>query len=538
MSVLIREELSIHPGEINRISMESKKLNPTVIVILGATGDLTWRKLIPAIYNLYLDHWVPEEFAVLGISHKSMTLSAFRKRLQQGVNKFSRRGKSRMAEWNKFEECLNFQKAEFSTSSTYINIEKQINTFERKWKVTVNRIFYLAVPPNAFEEIALKIGSSGLAKDKWRSRIVIEKPFGHDLESAKHLNNLLHTIFDECQIYRIDHYLGKETVQNILAFRFANAMFEPIWNRNYIDHVQITVSEQLGVENRGNYYETAGALRDMIQNHLLQLLCLIAMEPPVSFVADEVRNRKVDVLNALRKIDPEEVQQFAVRGQYGPGWIEGKKVIGYRSEPDVNKDSVKETFAAIKLFIDNWRWQGIPFYLRTGKRLNETMSVITIQFRPVPHQSFPPEATGSWQSNRLVFYIQPYMGIRIRFQAKRPGLNMNLSPVDLQFNYDDTYASGAPEAYETLLLDIMEGDSTLFMRADQVEAAWTALMPILHSWDANPSVNFPNYQAGIQGPEDAEALIARDGHSWIVMPPNPNKLEDVRVEEQHRRKKK
>ncbi|HEX5111900.1 MAG TPA: glucose-6-phosphate dehydrogenase, partial [Saprospiraceae bacterium] len=509
-------------GKHKPLSMETTKLHPTVIVILGATGDLTWRKLIPAIYNLYLDNWMPEEFAVLGISHKPITLEEFRKRLHEGVDKFSRRGKSKAREWKKFEQFLNYHKAELGSLSTYTYIHKQIKKFEQEWKVAVNRIFYMAVPPNYFEEIAINIGKSGLAKSKLRSRIVIEKPFGYDLDSARHLNELLHAHFDECQIYRIDHYLGKETVQNILAFRFANAMFEPTWNRNYINHVQITVSEQLGVENRGNYYETAGALRDMIQNHLLQLVCLIAMEPPVSFVADEIRNRKVDVLNALRKITPEEVHHFAVRGQYGPGWIEGKKVTGYRNEPDVNTQSAKETFAALKLYIDNWRWQGVPFYLRTGKRMNETLSVITIQFNPVPHQPFPPEATGSWQSNRLIFYIQPYMGIRIRFQAKRPGLNMTLYPVDLQFKYDDTYASGAPEAYETLLLDIIEGDSTLFMRADQVEAAWKAMMPVIRTWDSNPSVNFPNYESGMQGPEDAEALIARDGHSWIVIPPKDN----------------
>ncbi len=447
-----------------------------------------------------------------------MSPKEFLSRLQEGVDKFSRRGKTKKSEWDSFAKCLLYQKGAFDSISLYSSIEKQIVKLEKKWEVTANRIFYLAVPPNSFEEIALKIGTSRLAKNKLQSRIVIEKPFGRDLESAKHLNDLLHTIFDESQIYRIDHYLGKETVQNILAFRFANVLYEPTWNRNYIDSVQITVSEQLGIENRGNYYETAGALRDMIQNHLLQLLCLIAMEPPVSFEADEVRNRKVDVLNALRKISPEEVHQCAVRGQYGPGWIQGKKVTGYRQEPDVHKQSAVETFAAVKLFIDNWRWQGVPFYLRTGKRMNETISVITIQFRPVPHQSFPSEATGNWQPNRLILNIQPCMGIRIRFQAKRPGLKMVLHPVDMQFNYDKSSASGSPEAYETLLLDIMEGDSTLFMRADQVEAAWKILMPIINSWESNPSINFPNYEAGMQGPEDAEALIAKDGHSWTVMP--------------------
>jgi glucose-6-phosphate 1-dehydrogenase len=295
-------------------------------------------------------------------------------------------------------------------------------------------------------------------------------------------------------------------------------MFEPIWNRNYIEQVQITVSEQLGVENRGNYYETAGALRDMIQNHILQLLCLIAMEPPVSFNADEVRNRKVDVLNALRQFKTEEIRKFAVRGQYGEGWIQGKKVIDYRHEPDVKINSNKETFAAVKLYIDNWRWQGVPFYLRTGKRLDETISVITIQFKPVPHQSFPAEAAENWQPNRLVLNIQPNMGIRLQFQAKQPGLEMLLYPVDMLFRYNESYTSGTPEAYETLLLDIMQGDSTLFMRADQVESAWDILMPIIRAWEKNPPVNFPNYSSGTQGPQDAEALIAADGNNWLIIP--------------------
>ncbi len=501
--------------------MESAiKVPPTIIVIFGATGDLTWRKLIPAIYNLHIDKWTPDNFLVLGIGRKDLTDAQFNKHLHEGVDKFSRRGKAKKKDWDAFAKCVNYHKGEVTDIATYEYVARQIKLLEKKWGGPVNRVLYMAVPPQYFEQIAVKIGKVGLAKDKKLSRVVIEKPFGHDLESSKHLNNLLHNMFDESQIYRIDHYLGKETVQNILAFRFANALFEPIWNRNYIDNVQITVSEQLGVENRGNYYETAGALRDMIQNHILQLLCLIAMEPPVSFNADEVRNRKVDVLNALRKFKLEEVHKFAVRGQYGEGWIEGKKVKGYRQEPDVNKKSTKETFAAIKFYIDNWRWQGVPFYLRTGKRMNETISAITIQFSPVPHQSFPSEATGNWQPNRLVMNIQPHMGIRLRFQAKRPGLEMLLSPVDMLFDYAESYTSGTPEAYETLLLDIMQGDSTLFMRADQVEAAWDILMPIIKAWENSPSVNFPNYAAGMQGPEDAEALIAKDGHNWIVMPPD------------------
>jgi glucose-6-phosphate 1-dehydrogenase len=502
----------------------NNKVGPTVIVIFGAAGDLTWRKLIPAIYNLYLDNRMPENFIMLGVGHTAFKDDEFRKHLHEGVNQFSRRGKTKKNEWDAFAKCLAYFKGEFADNTTYSNIVKQIEKLEKKWKVAANRIFYMAVPPMFFEQIATKIGKAGMAKDKQKHRIIVEKPFGHDLASAKHLNDLLHKMYDECQIYRIDHYLGKETVQNILAFRFANVLFEPIWNRNYIDNVQITVSEQIGIENRGNYYETAGALRDMIQNHILQLVCLIAMEPPVSFNADEVRNRKVDVLNALRKFKPEEINHYAVRGQYGSGWIKGKKVKGYRQEPDVDKNSTKETFTAVKFFIDNWRWQDVPFYLRTGKRMNETITVISIQFRPVPHQSFPPEATGNWRPNRLVMNIQPSMGIRLRFQAKRPGLEMLLHPVDMLFNYSDSNNSSGsadaytPEAYETLLLDVMQGDSTLFMRADQVESAWDILMPIIHAWEINPSVNFPNYAAGMQGPEDAEALIARDGHNWIVMP--------------------
>ncbi|GAB2797345.1 glucose-6-phosphate dehydrogenase [Rhabdobacter roseus] len=495
-----------------------KKAKPTIIVIFGATGDLTWRKLVPAMYNLYLDQWVDPHFAIIGVGRSEMSNEGFRSHLLDGINKFSRTGKAKPEVWEVFAQTIFYQKADYDQDSTYTSLKKQITALEDEWGGAVNRVFYMSLPPQHVQQIATKVGEAGLAPDDKLSRIVFEKPFGHDLESAKKLNQFLLTLFHECQIYRIDHYLGKETVQNIMAFRFANAMFEPLWNRNYIDHVQITVSEQLGVEDRGSYYDHAGALRDMIQNHLLQLLCLIAMEPPVSFDADEVRNRKVDVLHALRKISRDEVHHYAVRGQYGAGWIEGKKVPGYREEKGVLPDSNTDTFAAFKFFIDNWRWSNIPFYLRTGKRMSESISVITIQFKPVPHQSFPSQATENWQPNRLILNIQPQMGIRLRFQAKRPGLKMQLNPVDMLFNYKENYPSGSPEAYETLLLDVMLGDATLFMRADQVEAAWEVLMPILHKWEANPSISFPNYASGMQGPEESEALIARDGHNWIALP--------------------
>jgi glucose-6-phosphate 1-dehydrogenase len=498
--------------------MDNKKTESTVIVIFGGTGDLTWRKLIPALYNLYIDKWLHEKFLIIGMGRQEMTNPEFVKKLKEGVDKFSRRGKTKKADWERFAKHIDYKKADFNSAPVYAALKKQVTTFEKDTDEPVNKIFYMAVPPQFFESIAVKIGEAGLADDKKHARLVIEKPFGTNLESAKAFNKLLLNIFDESQLYRIDHYLGKETVQNILAFRFANALFEPIWNRNYIDHVQITVSEKIGVEGRGNYYELNGALRDMIQNHLLQLLCLIAMEPPVSFNADEVRNRKADVLHALRKIKKEDVHTYAVRGQYDAGWVEGKKVKAYRQEKDVAPDSSRETFAAVKFFIDNWRWNNVPFYVRSGKSMSESISVITIQFKPVPHQSFPDEATDNWQPNRMVLNLQPDMGIRIRFQAKRPGLQMQLNPVDMLFNYSDTYTQGTPEAYETLLLDVIEGDATLFMRADQVEAAWEILMPILNNWEANPSVNFPNYAAGTQGPEAAEALIAKDGKTWIVMP--------------------
>ena len=495
-----------------------RKAGPTVMVIFGGSGDLSWRKLVPALYNLYLDKWLPENFAVLGLGRKDLNDADFRTHLHQGVDKFSRRGKAAKADWDKFAKNIYYLKGDLNVDITYTHIDKQIKALSKGWTGDVNRVFYMAVAPEFIEEISTKIGTAGLTSNKSLDRIVIEKPFGRDLESAKYLDNTLGKIFDESQIFRIDHFLGKETVQNILAFRFANALFEPIWNRNYIDHVQITVSEQLGVEKRGGYYETSGALRDMIQNHLLQLLCLIAMEPPVSFDGDEVRNRKVDVLHALRKIKPEEISKYAVRGQYGAGWIEGSKVPGYREEQDVSPTSNTETFAAIKFFIDNWRWQDVPFYLRTGKRMNDSRSLIAIQFKPVPHQSFQNETISNLQPNRLIMNIQPEMGIRLQFQAKRPGLKMVLNPVEMEFNYNETYHTGTPEAYEILLLDVMLGDPGLFMRADQVEAAWSILMPIINAWEENPAISFPNYAAGTQGPEEAEALIAKYGHNWLNMP--------------------
>ena len=498
--------------------MSVQKCDPTIFVIFGATGDLNCRKLAPALYNLFLDGWLPEEFSVIGTGRTMHTDEAFREKMKESVNQFSRSGKADDSKWETFAQHITYQVADIKDAASFKNFGIKIDAYNTQWNAKANVIFYLAVAPDLFPVIAENISKAGLIGNAEKTRIVIEKPFGHDLETSKELNMLLSNIFSEKQIYRIDHYLGKETVQNIMAFRFANSILEPIWNRSYIQHVQISVTEQLGVEDRGGYYDGAGALRDMIQNHLLQLLCLIAMEPPVNFDADEVRNRKVDVLRAIRKFDPETVRMSSVRGQYGPGWMEGKQVPGYREEENVAKDSNTETFAAIKFFIDNWRWQGVPFYVRTGKRIHQSSSVISIQFRDVPHFVFPKEAAESWQQNRLIISIQPEMSVRLQVQAKRPGLDMVLNTVDMVFDYKGAYTNQGPEAYETLLLDVMMGDQTLFMRGDQVEEAWQILMPVLKSWTNKISLNFPNYSADSWGPELAEALIARDGFHWFTLP--------------------
>jgi glucose-6-phosphate 1-dehydrogenase len=496
---------------------QSLETKPAVIVIFGAGGDLTWRKLVPALYNLYLDHWLPDDFGLIGLDRKEMSDDDFRKRLKDGVDRFSRRGKAEAKTWQAFAEHLSFLSVDFAKAETYRTLEERLEAYDKEWDTRANRVFYQATPPSLVEMIVQNLGKSKLAHQRTRTRVVLEKPFGHDLESAKALNRMLTRVFDESQIYRIDHYLGKETVQNILAFRFANALFEPIWDRRYIDHVQITVAERVGVEHRGDYYDHAGALRDMIQNHLLQILCLVAMEPPVAFDADEIRDRKVEVLRAIRPIPFNQVHDFAVRGQYGAGWLEGERVAGYRDEPGVNPESSTETFAALKLFVDNWRWQDVPFYLRTGKRLPTKVSEALIQFRPVPHQSFPSSAVLGWRANRLLIRIQPEESIMLRFQAKQPGPTMRLDPVEMRFCYSEAFKATPPEAYETLLLDVILGDATLFMRADQVEAAWSVVMPVLEAWEAVAGVDMPNYQGGSCGPEAAEALIAQDGRSWMQL---------------------
>jgi glucose-6-phosphate 1-dehydrogenase len=497
-----------------KIMKANDQLEPTVFVIFGGAGDLTWRKLVPALFDLSLDRSMPADFSVIVVDRVALSDEKLRRRLHDGVKKFSRRGIMENGEWRAFARHIHYQQGDFKKLRTYTTLGEQCAKLEKDWGAKVHRIYYMATPPGMFGVIPKYLGKAGLARDREWARIVIEKPIGSDLESARALNAILAESFEECQIFRIDHYLGKETVQNILAFRFANPLFEPIWNRRYVDYVTITVAEEVGVEHRGGYYDRAGALRDMMQNHLMQLLCLVAMEPMVSFDADEIRNKKVDVLHAVRPMHHDAVHQCAVRGQYGRAEDGGKKIPGYREENGVAPDSRTETFAALRVFVDNWRWQDVPFYLRTGKRLPRQVSEVSIQFCAVPHQPFPPEASLGWQPSRLVMSIQPDEGIVLSFQAKYPGPKMQLRPVDMRFNYRESFAASSPDAYETLLWDVMKNDPTLFMRADQVEAAWRVLMPVLEVWKATPPGDFPNYAAGTWGPEAVQGLLAQQGHRW------------------------
>jgi len=491
-------------------------LKPAVIVIFGATGDLTQRKLLPALYNLFLDKRLPEKFSIIGVGRKEWDQESFRSHLHEGVNEFSRRGRVAEESWNKFSTFFKYLHLDFTVKDSYPKLVEELNRQDQEWGQETEHIFYLAIAPSFIEVIVSQLGAAQLLANKALDRVVVEKPFGRDLASAIHLNEVLARVSDECQVFRIDHFLGKETVQNILALRFANSLFEPLWNRTYIDSVQITVAEQIGIEHRGSYYESAGALRDMLENHLFQLLGIIAMEPPTSFEQDEIRNKKVDVLNAIRPIAKEDVDQVAVRGQYGKGEVEGQAIDGYRSEPDVAPESVVETFAALKVYIDNWRWQDVPFYLRTGKRMTKQIAEISLQFKAVPHRSFPSSACELWAPNHLSIRIQPEEEIILRFQAKQPGASFELKPVDMKFSYCQAFSQQSPEAYETLLHDILAGDTTSFVRADLERAAWSAITPVLESWESHRPMDFPNYSSGSWGPQASDELLARDGRKWLL----------------------
>jgi len=492
----------------------TKPAGPCTIVIFGASGDLTRRMLVPALFNLARAGLLPERFAVVGFSGSAFRDEAFRARLSGDLQEHV--GPSfDAAIWQRLSERISYTQGDARDPDAYRRLAEVLDRTSERLGIERNYLFYLATPPSLFAEIATQLGAAGLTSEDqgWR-RVVFEKPFGRDVESAVALNRDLQRILAERQIYRIDHYLGKETVQNILVFRFANGIFEPIWNRRYIDHVQISVAEELGVEERGRYYEEAGALRDMVPNHLFQLLALTAMEPPTSFEANAVRDEKGKVLQAIQPISPEDVLRRAVRGQYGAGTIDDEPVPAYRAEPKVSPDTTRETYAALKILIDNWRWADVPFYLRTGKRLPKRLTEVAIQFKRAPAMLFRRADVDRPEPNQLVLRLQPDEGIALRFGAKVPGAVLRIGAVDMDFCYSDYFGSTPSTGYETLLYDCMNGDATLFQRADNVEAGWRIVAPVLDVWSAIPPRSFPNYDAGSWGPAEADELLADDGRAW------------------------
>src|SRR5215467_3924127 len=489
--------------------------DPCIMVIFGAAGDLTRRKLIPALYNLARYQLLSREFAVVGIARSPLTTEAFRTRLSEEMQEFAT-SPLEPDLWEWFVRRMYYMQGNFGDKEMYPKLKELLEKVDKDHSTHGNFFYYLATSPDYFGPIVEELGKTGLLKEDaqhWR-RVIIEKPFGHDLDSARELNKQLLKVAEEKQIYRIDHYLGKETVQNILAFRFANGIFEPIWNRRYIDHVQISVTETVGVEQRGSYYDKAGALRDMVPNHIMQLISLVAMEPPVSFRADAVRDEQAKILHAIQPLSAEEVLTKTVRGQYGEGLVNGQRVPAYREEPDVPPDSRTETYVAMKLVLDNWRWADVPIYLRTGKRLAARNTHVVIQFRRAPFVLFRDTPVDHLMPNQLVLHIQPEEGISLRFAAKAPGPVMRLGDVDMNFEYADYFGTQPSTGYERLLHDCMIGDATLFQRADMVEAGWCVVSPVLDVWKALPPRNFPNYAAGTWGPRDTENLLERDGRRW------------------------
>jgi glucose-6-phosphate 1-dehydrogenase len=485
------------------------------MVIFGAAGDLTRRKLIPALYNLASEQLLSREFAVVGLARAQMTTEEFRAKVSEDMKQFAT-GPVDSDLWEWFVRRMHYVSGNFNDPAAYEQLKATLEKVDKDHSTHGNYFFYLATAPNYFGSVIESLGKAGLLTEsngKWR-RVIVEKPFGRDLESARALNHQIQSVLEEKQIYRIDHYLGKETVQNILAFRFANGIFEPIWNRRYIDHVQISVAETVGVEQRGSYYDESGALRDMVPNHIMQLISLTAMEPPISFQADAVRDEQAKILHAIQPLSSEEVLTKTVRGQYGEGIVAGQRIPAYRSEPDVPPDSRTETFVAMKLQIDNWRWADVPFYLRTGKALPVRNTHIVIQFRRAPFVLFRDTPVENLMPNQLVLHIQPEEGISLRFAAKTPGPVMRLGGVDMNFEYADYFGVTPSTGYERLLHDCMIGDATLFQRADMVEAGWSVVNPVLDVWKALPPRHFPNYAAGTWGPKEADDLMERDGRRW------------------------
>lgn len=494
--------------------------NPCAIAIFGAAGDLTKRLLMPALYNLASSRLLSNEFAVVGLARTQMSSDDFRQQMSQDIKDFAT-DKIDSTVWNWLVQRLYYLDGNFEDPNTYQRLQQQLAEIDQKHGTGGNYLYYLATSPEYFGKVVQQLGSAGLTHEengRWR-RVIIEKPFGRELDSARSLNRDVLSVLDESQTYRIDHYLGKETVQNLLVFRFGNGLFEPIWNRSNIDHVQITVAETVGVEKRGGYYDSAGALRDMVPNHLFQLLALTAMEPPTCFEANAVRDEKSKLLSAIQALRPEDIPSHAVRGQYGEGTVKGKHVNAYRCEPRVAPDSNTETYVALKLLVDNWRWAGVPFYLRTGKCMPKRTSEIAIQFKQAPFAIFRDTPVERLTPNFLVLHIQPDEGISLQMGAKVPGPKVHMGKVEMNFHYADYFGSAPSTGYETLLYDCMIGDATLFQRADNTEAGWSVVEPILDVWGGKAPQNFPNYAAGTWGPKEADDLLAQDGRQWRRIDP-------------------
>ena len=514
MSVAVEQLTEVNP--LQDPLRFARRVPPCAIVIFGASGDLSKRKLLPSLYRLFYERRIPPNFAVIGSSRTAMSDDQFREKMKESVSKFLEDAPFDEDVWTSFAKCLFYVPGDITIPDSFNDLKKKLDDVEKSHQTAGNVLFYLSTQPSHYADAILELGSHGLNKGNGWRRVIIEKPFGHNLTSARKLNEDIHPVFDESQVYRIDHYLGKETVQNILAFRFGNGIFEPLWDRRYVDHVQITAAESIGVEGRGGYYQEAGALRDMIQNHLSQVMATVAMEPPTVFDATNVRDERAKLLRAVRVVKPEDVAKYAVAGQYGPATVGGQAMVGFRQEQSVDPNAQTDTYAAVTFFIDNWRWAGVPFYIRSGKRMPKRVTDIAIQFKAPPLGLFSQETKGGLKEarpNLLVLRIQPEEGISLRFLSKSPGSGMRVRPVSMDFNYGSSFGERTPTAYETLLVDAMAGDPTLYTRQDMVDASWQIVQPILDVWGES-KFDFPNYASGSWGPKASDEMLARQGHVW------------------------